>query len=117
MPSEVLVSSLIINELTTAQYDEAKQAGEVKDSEVYIVTDKVEVHNESVDAHPHILNELNKKATPEDIADAIEGLDSLKAVAAGPGLKVSEKVEGSQTIDIDETFVFVIDGGTSTTVL
>ena len=114
MPEEILVSQLIINELTTEQYKTALAEGKINESEVYIITDKVEVHNESVDAHPHILEELNKKATA---AQGEKADTALQSIVAGPGLKVSNKVNGSQTIDIDEDVVFIFDGGTSTTVL
>lgn len=102
MPEEVLVSRLIINELTTAQYENAKKENQLVDTEIYLKTDEVKVHNESVDAHPHILNELSKK---------------LDSVATGTGLKTSNVVDGSQTIEIDDTIIFFLDGGTSTTVL
>lgn len=39
MPTDTTVKQLIINELTKAQYDEALSAGEVKDSELYLIKD------------------------------------------------------------------------------
>ena len=39
---------------------------------------------------------------------------ALQSIAAGTGLKVSDKADNSQTIDIDESVVFVFDCGSAT---
>lgn len=40
--------------------------------------------------------------------------NALQSISAGTGLKVSTKANNSQTIDIDETVVFVLDCGSAT---
>lgn len=55
-----------------------------------------------------------------DYATAAQGAkadSALQSVAAGTGLKVSEKADNSQTIDIDETVIFVLNGGSASTVI
>lgn len=42
---------------------------------------------------------------------------ALQSIAVGTGLKISDKAENKQTIDIDETVVFVFNCGDSTTVI
>ena len=39
MPTDINVSQLIINKLTQAQFDEAKNAGNINDTELYMITD------------------------------------------------------------------------------
>ena len=42
---------------------------------------------------------------------------ALQSVAVGTGLKVSEKANNSQTIDIDENCVFIFNCGSSSTLV
>lgn len=75
MATDINVSQLIINKLTQAQYDEAKAAGNISESELYFVTDDGEVeiadviaeHNTSADAHSDIRAELDAKADSSDL--------------------------------------------------
>jgi hypothetical protein len=42
---------------------------------------------------------------------------ALQSIAAGTGLKVSAKADNSQTIDIDDSVVFVFNCGSATTLI
>lgn len=42
---------------------------------------------------------------------------ALQSIEAGTGLKISAKANNKQTIDIDETVVFVFNCGSSTTLV
>ena len=61
---------------------------------------------------------VTKAKLASDVQASLDKADSaLQSIAAGTGLKVSAKANNSQTIDIDETVIFVLNGGSSTTVL
>ena len=69
----------------------------------------------------HAASEYLLKTTADTTyATAAQGAkadSALQSIAAGTGLKVSAKANNSQTIDIDETVIFILNGGSSTTVL
>lgn len=55
-----------------------------------------------------------------DYATAAQGAKAdtaLQAVEVGTGLTVTEKADSKQTIDIDETVIFVLNGGSASTVI
>ena len=55
-----------------------------------------------------------------DYATAAQGAKAdtaLQAVEVGTGLTVTEKADNKQTIDIDETVIFVLNGGSASTVI
>lgn len=68
-----------------------------------------------------VIHLLKDEEARELIADILNRESELKSDIDGKlseiqtdvGLKVSDKISGSQTIDIDENVLFIIDGGTS----
>ena len=55
-----------------------------------------------------------------DYATAAQGAKAdtaLQAVEVGTGLTVTEKADNKQTIDIDETVIFILNGGSASTVI
>lgn len=79
---------------------------------------KTEANNEfmnadEVDAKIEALNLAETYAT---VAQGTKADTALQTVAAGTGLKVSEKADNSQTIEIDDTVVFVLNCGSASEV-
>ncbi len=112
MATDINVSQLIINKLTQAQYDEAKAAGNISESELYFVTDDGEVeiadviaeHNTSADAHADIrasIPSIAGLATEQYVNDVADTKTdkAFSNVVVGSTTIVADSKDDSLTIE------------------